>query len=72
MAFVHSDNIRARVMLTLKAADLKGENSAFSTFFFNHVFIRRIIWSRDNLLTNNKFLDWSKLKAFADDKINVT
>ena len=23
-------------------------------------------------LTNNKFLDWSKLKALADDKINVT
>ena len=25
-----------------------------------------------NSLPNNKFLDWSKLKAFADDKINVT
>ena len=25
-----------------------------------------------NPLPNNKFLDWSKLKAFADDKINVT
>ena len=24
-----------------------------------------------NSLTNNKILDWSKLKAFADDKINV-
>ena len=24
-----------------------------------------------NLLPNHKFLDWSKLKAFADDKINV-
>ena len=23
-------------------------------------------------LPNNKFLDWSILKAFADDKINVT
>ena len=23
-------------------------------------------------LPNNKFLDWSKLKAFADNKINVT
>ena len=23
-------------------------------------------------LPNDKFLDWSKLKAFADDKINVT
>ena len=25
-----------------------------------------------NSLPNNKFLDWTKLKAFADDKINVT
>ena len=24
-----------------------------------------------NSLPNDKFLDWSKLKAFADDKINV-
>ena len=24
-----------------------------------------------NYLPNNKILDWSKLKAFADDKINV-
>ena len=25
-----------------------------------------------NFLPNNKFLDWSKLKELADDKINVT
>ena len=25
-----------------------------------------------NSLTNDKFLDWFKLKAFADDKIDVT
>ena len=25
-----------------------------------------------NLLPNNKFLDWSKLKAFADEKFNIT
>ena len=25
-----------------------------------------------NSLPNNKFLDWSKLKAYAEDKINVT
>ena len=25
-----------------------------------------------NPLPNDKILDWSKLKAFADDKINVT
>ena len=24
-----------------------------------------------NSLPNNKFLDWSKLKAFADDKLNL-
>ena len=27
---------------------------------------------RLNSLPNDKFLDWLKLKAFADDKINVT
>ena len=26
---------------------------------------------RVNFLRNNKILDWSKLKAFADDKLNV-
>ena len=35
-----------------------------------------IVWSwdkeRDISLPNDKILDWSKLKAFADDKINVT
>ena len=25
-----------------------------------------------NLLPNDKYLDWSELEAFADDKINVT
>ena len=28
--------------------------------------------SRVNSLPNDKVLDWSKLKAFSDDKINVT
>ena len=32
----------------------------------------RIVWCRVHSLSNNKFLDWSKLKAHADDKINVT
>ena len=27
--------------------------------------------SRDNALANKNFLDWSKLKAFADNKINA-
>ena len=27
---------------------------------------------RVNSLTNDKFLDWSKVKSLADDKINVT
>ena len=30
------------------------------------------VWDRVNSLPNNKFLDWSKLKAFADNKINLT
>ena len=32
---------------------------AFVNFFFNS-------------LPNDDFLDWSKLKAFSDDKINIT
>ena len=28
-------------------------------------------WQVFNSLSNNKILDWSKCKAFADDKINV-
>ena len=31
-----------------------------------------IVWEQVNSLPKNKILDWSKLKAFADDKINVT
>ena len=27
---------------------------------------------RDNVLVNNKILNWSKFKAFADNKFNVT
>ena len=27
---------------------------------------------KSELLPNNKFLDWSRLEAFADDKLNVT
>ena len=31
-----------------------------------------IVWEWVNPLPNDKFLDWSKLKAFADNEINVT
>ena len=31
-----------------------------------------IVWLRVNSLPNDKFLDCSKLKALADDKVNVT
>ena len=45
-------------------------------FFKNASFIRysilRIVLPRGNLLSNNKILDWSKLEAFAENKINVT
>ena len=30
------------------------------------------VYTELNSLPNNKFLDWSKFKAFADDKINLT
>ena len=32
----------------------------------------KFVWERVNSLSNNKLLDWSKLKAFTDNKINVT
>ena len=32
----------------------------------------KIMWFRVNPLPNDKMLDWLKLKAFADGKINVT
>ena len=31
-----------------------------------------IVWEWVNSVPNDKVLDWSKLKACADDKINVT
>ena len=31
-----------------------------------------IVWEWVNSLPNDKILDWSKLKAFADNKINAT
>ena len=31
-----------------------------------------IVWERVNCLPNDKFLDWSKLKALAEVKVNVT
>ena len=33
---------------------------------------RKVSMVGSNTLTNDKSLDWSKLKAFANDKINVT
>ena len=34
--------------------------------------LKYVGWERVNSLPNNKILDMSKLKVFADDKINVT
>ena len=31
-----------------------------------------LVWERVNSLPNENISDWSKLKAFADDKINAT
>ena len=30
-----------------------------------------VLWLRVNYIPNDKFLDWSRWKALADDKINV-
>ena len=43
----------------------KGRKQSYQDFLFAIIIIF-------NLLSNNKILDWSKLKALADDKINVT
>ena len=31
-----------------------------------------MVWVWVNFVSNIKFLDWSKLRAFADDKVDVT
>ena len=38
----------------------------FSSMFLEHCFLKVI-----NFLPNQIFLDWSKMKAFADNKVNV-
>ena len=48
--------------------------SPFSTVFtktFRGVLKHGIVWYWFNFLPKEKFLDWSKLKAFANDKIYV-
>ena len=50
----------------------KGENAGFSKAFFLWVVKSRIVWKRVNTLPNSKIMGLSKLKAFADGKINVT
>ena len=40
-------------------------------FFFLQNFQDTVFLRVINSLPNNKFLDWSKLKAFADNRINV-
>ena len=47
---------------------------SFQMMFSKAVFILKVkmIEVFDNSVTNDQFLDWSKLKVFADDKMNVT
>ena len=59
----------------------KGEIACYKQFLpfsqcFPQLYIFRtskcsIVWKLVHSLPNNKFLEWSKLKAFADDKIKV-
>ena len=58
----------------------KGEITRYGEFLlFPQFYKRRVLQTRKNkgtfgkgltFLPNNKILDWSKLKALADDKIN--
>ena len=60
----------------------KGENAGYQHFLlFQQCFEKAsvpdkskgvIVRERVNSLPNDKFLDWSKLEAFADNKTNVT
>ena len=38
---------------------------------FSNIQFQGLSFSRLNCLPNNKILDWSKLKGFADDKVKV-
>ena len=60
----------------------KGENAGYQHFLlFPGCFQKAsfsgslkvvIVWERVNSLPNNKILDLTKLKVFADEKMNVT
>ena len=51
----------------------KDEIAPYEQFcFFPQCFQKACTSERVNSLPNYKILDWSKLKAFADDKIKVT
>ena len=54
---------------------IKGEIACYKQFLlFSQCFPQSYIFSASkfNPLPNDKILDWFKLKAFTDDKINVT
>ena len=42
-----------------------------SSLSAGNIFSALILPAKVNSLPNNKFIDWFKLKAFADDKINL-
>ena len=44
----------------------------FSRALYQGSSIHRTVWYRLNPVPNDKFFNWSKLKAFADDKWNMT
>ena len=60
----------------------KGENAGYVHFLLFLQILKNAssetllklcaVWKRVNSLPNDKILDWSKLKAFADGKINGT
>ena len=56
----------------------KGEIARYEQFLLFPLFSKGlfprgvIVWKWVNPLPNDKILDWSKLKAIADSKINVT
>ena len=64
-------------MLLEKEKLLVTSNFSLSCSLFKRLVLQtrkksELVWERVNSLPNNKILNLSKLKAFADNKINVT
>ena len=59
--------------ITWISAWLKDKKMVFTrTVSFSYIYTMSFLWGSFNSIPNDKFFDWSKFKALADDKVNVT